>query len=74
MASTATTRETALVGATARKTALVGAMFCALSASLGQVNAQENSTRIDPLLQLNGSVEALVQRVSQSVVQVVIRR
>jgi serine protease Do len=47
-------------------------MVCALSASTGQANAQESSTRLDPLLRLNGSVEALVQRVSQSVVQVVV--
>jgi serine protease Do len=55
-----------------RKTVLVGAIVCALSASIEQVNARESPTRIDPLLQLNGSVEALVQRVSQSVVQVVV--
>jgi serine protease Do len=84
--SNATTRETALVGATVRRTVLgttlvgatvrravlVGAMCCALSASTVQVNAQESSTRLDPLLRLNGSIEALVQRVSQSVVQVVV--
>jgi hypothetical protein len=34
--------------------------------------AQESTTGLDPLLQLNGSVESLVCRVSQSVVQVIV--
>jgi serine protease Do len=71
--SIATTRETARVGATMRTTVLVGAMCCALlSVSTEPMNAQESSTRIDPLQRLNGSIESLVQRVSHSIVQVVV--
>jgi serine protease Do len=44
-------------------------VLCALAPVAG---AQEPAARLDPLLQLNGSVEALVRRVSQSVVQVIV--
>jgi serine protease Do len=77
--SKATTRETARVSVTMRTMVVAGAMCCALSASTGPANAQEPSTRtqepstrIDPLQRLNGSIESLVQRVSRSVVQVVV--
>jgi serine protease Do len=43
-----------------------------LGALTPMARAQEPATRLDPLLQLNGSVESLVRRVSQSVVQVVV--
>jgi serine protease Do len=43
-----------------------------LAASAPRAAAQPAAERIDPLLQLNGSVESLVRRVSHSVVQVIV--
>jgi serine protease Do len=43
-----------------------------LAASAPRAAAQSATERIDPLLQLNGSVESLVRRVSHSVVQVIV--
>jgi serine protease Do len=43
-----------------------------LASSAADATAQTPGGRLDPLLQLNGSVESLVHRVSQSVVQVVV--
>ncbi|MCU1383029.1 MAG: mucD 3 [Acidobacteria bacterium] len=51
---------------------LSGLVITALLTAAPQAYAQSAAQRIDPLLQLNGSVEALVARVSRSVVQVVV--
>jgi serine protease Do len=50
----------------------VSALLCGMILSAGAADAQDASGRIDALQQLNGSVESLVKRVAQSVVQVIV--
>ncbi len=49
----------------------VSALLCGMTLSARSADAQSGTARIDALQQLNGSVESLVQRVAQSVVQVI---
>jgi serine protease Do len=51
--------------------AAVSALLCGMTLSARSADAQSATARIDALQQLNGSVESLVQRVAQSVVQVI---
>jgi serine protease Do len=55
-----------------RRLLVAAAVMGMLGTLTPMARAQEPATRLDPLLQLNGSVESLVRRVSQSVVQVVV--
>jgi serine protease Do len=55
-----------------RRLLRAAAVMGMLGALTPMARAQEPAPRLDPLLQLNGSVESLVRRVSQSVVQVVV--
>ena len=50
----------------------VSALLCGMILSARSAGAQDVSGRIDALQQLNGSVESLVKRVAQSVVQVIV--
>ena len=51
---------------------VVSALLCGMTLSARSADAQDVTGRIDALQQLNGSVESLVQRVAQSVVQVIV--
>jgi serine protease Do len=50
---------------------VVAALLCGVTLSARSADAQDVIGRIDALQQLNGSVESLVRRVAQSVVQVI---
>jgi S1-C subfamily serine protease len=50
----------------------VSALVCGMTLSARSADAQDATGRIDALQQLNGSVESLVHRVAQSVVQVMV--
>src|SRR5258707_12756135 len=52
--------------------AVVSALLCGMTLSARSAAAQGAAGRIDALQQLNGSVESLVRRVAQSVVQLIV--
>ena len=51
---------------------VVSALLCGMTLSARSADAQDAPAGIDALRQLNGSVESLVERVAQSVVQVIV--
>src|ERR1700741_5054390 len=51
---------------------VVSALLCGMTLSVRSADAQDAAGRMDALQLLNGSVESLVQRVAQSVVQVIV--
>ena len=55
-----------------QRATVLAALLCGLSGVARSVQAQDTAGRIDALQQLNGSVESLVRRVSQSVVQILV--